>query len=198
MPLPEPFSGRPPAEVPLAHAPLVRVLSQIRFPTILAIADAATVAPFQERVRAAYPLTDKQVIQRVAVALTGSPAAVQSEGIWRFQDLEKHWRVSLAPSFLALETVAYTSRSDFLNRMTTLIGALEQTINPRVSQRIGLRYIDRIEGAAFDQVDELIKPEFLGPSRSVFAEAAQYIMTESVLSAAEGAISTHWGMLPLT
>jgi len=177
---------------------LVRVLAQIRFPTLLSIAEAATVAPFQERIRSAYPIAENQIIQRVVIALgTESPAVVQAERIWRFRDREKSWRVSLAPTFLALETDHYTHRREFLERMSWLIEALEQTLNPRVTQRLGLRYIDRIESNAIGELHELIKPDFLGPSRSVFGEATQYILTESVLNTAEGAsIAARWGMLP--
>ena len=37
--LPPPFSGRPPKEVPLKRPPLVRVLTQIKFPLLLSVAD---------------------------------------------------------------------------------------------------------------------------------------------------------------
>ncbi len=193
MPLPYPFSGSPPVEVPLPRAPLVRVLSQIRFPPIFGIAEGSVVAPFQELIRADYPIAEKQVIQRIT---PGSPISVESESIWRFQDREKNWRVSLAPTFLALEVSHYTSRHEFLQRMSAMIAALEQTLNPRVSQRVGLRYIDRLDADALEHIDEFISTDFLGPSR-VFREAAQHIVTETVFTTKEAAlIKARWGLLP--
>ena len=49
--LPQPMSGPSPAEVPLPQAPLVRVIAQVRFPTILSIRNPDQVAAFQETVR---------------------------------------------------------------------------------------------------------------------------------------------------
>jgi uncharacterized protein (TIGR04255 family) len=196
--LPPPFSGPPPEEVPLARAPLVRVLAQIRFPTVLAVTDPIAVAPFQERIRKMYPSGDKEVIQVLQLNPENPHQAVkvEAESIWRFQDREKHWRVSLAPTFLALETTHYTSRKDFLSRMKGLIEALEQTLNPQLTQRVGLRYIDRIEDDAIERVHQLIKPEFLG-SQARFGQAVRHILTESQLSTEEGAtLTARWALLP--
>jgi uncharacterized protein (TIGR04255 family) len=197
MPLPEPFSGQPPAEVPLVRAPLVRVLAQIRFPTINAVVDPAAVAPFQERIRATYPIGNKEVIQHLAFnAETAQAIKAEPESIWRFEDRDKQWRVSLSPNFLALETTRYTSRKDFLDRMTTLIAALEQTLNPQLTQRVGLRYIDRIEDDAIDRLHDLIKPEFLGAQR-LFSGAIRHALTDTQLNTDEGAVITaRWGSLP--
>ena len=42
-----PLVGSPPAEVPLTDPPLVRVIAQVRFPTILSVENAEFIAPFQ-------------------------------------------------------------------------------------------------------------------------------------------------------
>jgi uncharacterized protein (TIGR04255 family) len=196
--LPKPFSGRPPADIPLARAPLVRVLTQIRFPSILAMGDASIVAPFQDRIRANYPLNNKDLVHRIEIGMASpEPAAVKAETIWRFQNREGHWRVSLAPNFLALETTRYTSRGDLLGRMADLTEALEQTLNPQITQRIGLRYINRIESDAVKDVHKLIEPEILGPQESVFGKAAQHMVTETLLQTEEGALMrARWGILP--
>ena len=195
--LPVPFSGPPPKEVPLKAAPLVRVLAQIKFPTILAVAEPTAVAPFQERIRSAYPHADKETAQRLDVNLqTPQAVKVETESIWRFQDRDKQWRASLSPTFLALETTRYTSRDDFLGRMKVLTEALEQTLNPRVTTRVGLRYIDRIEGDAVSHIRDLIRPEVLG-SYALFAPAVRHILANADFDTEEGAsITTRWGMLP--
>jgi uncharacterized protein (TIGR04255 family) len=197
--LPRPFTGPPPTDVPLARAPLVRVLAQIRFPAILSIGDAVAVASFQDRIRTKYPLNNKDIVQRIEIGAAAplEPAAVKAETIWRFQSRDEHWRASLASNFLALDTSRYTSRHEFLGRMADLIEALEQTLNPQITQRIGLRYINRIENDAIKDVHKLIKPEILGPQQSEFGKAADHMMTESLLQTEEGAlIHARWGILP--
>ena len=48
--LPAPLGGSPPQEISLPRAPLVRVLTQVRFPGILKIEDKGMVASFQEKI----------------------------------------------------------------------------------------------------------------------------------------------------
>jgi uncharacterized protein (TIGR04255 family) len=196
--LPPPFSGRPPKEVPLERAPLARVIAQIRFPLLLAVTDPASVAPFQDQIRSAYPVADNEVIQHLVMApnSTQEPVKTTAESIWRFQDRENRWRASLSPHFLALETTRYTSRRDFLGRLTSLITALEKTLNPQISTRIGLRYIDRLEGDAVANIRDLIRREILG-SYGLFAPAVRYILANAEFNTEEGAtITARWGMLP--
>ena len=50
-----PFAGPEPQEVYLPEAPLVKVLCQIRFPTIASIDKKEFIAPFQEAIRHNYP-----------------------------------------------------------------------------------------------------------------------------------------------
>jgi uncharacterized protein (TIGR04255 family) len=193
-----PFSGPPPKEVPLKAAPLVRVLTQIKFPLLLAVTDAQSVAPFQDRIRGVYPIGDKETIQRLQVSTESpqQPLKTEAESIWRFQDLDKHWRVSLGATFLALETTHYTSRKDFIDRITFLAAALERTLNPQITTRVGLRYIDRIENDAVAKIGDLIRPEVLG-SYSLFAPAVRHILSYAEFRTEESAtLTARWGMLP--
>ncbi len=197
MTLPTPFSGPPPTEVPLTHAPLVRVLAQIKFPPIFNIAKPDTIAPFQELIRASYPLTQGNLLHTIQIAGPDNQPIVENIHIWRFEDKHHHWRASLAPDFLALETTRYTSRTEFLSRLATLIEALQTTLNPQITQRIGLRYIDRMQGEALNSISTLIKPEFLGPSESDYQSAAVHILTQALFNTEEGAqINARWGKLP--
>jgi uncharacterized protein (TIGR04255 family) len=191
----DPFRGPPPKEVPLPRAPLARVLTQLRFPPIWAIADPATIVPFQEQIRGAYPLSDREVVQRIDLG-SESQAAVRPEAVWRFQDRDKAWRVSLGPAFLALETLKYTSRQDFLARADSLIEALSKTINPQLVTRVGLRYLDRLDATALERISDLVRPEVIG-SYSLFKAAIRHILANAEFATAEGAtINARWGMLP--
>lgn len=195
-PLPEPFSGPPPKEVPLPRAPLIRVLAQIAFPPIYAIQEPPTIAPFQERIRSIYPLVEKNLVQHLDLT-DSTPTGVRRDTIWRFFDADRHWRVSLAPAFLALEAGRYTSRRDFVDRLSLLLTALAETLNPQIVLRVGLRYVDRIQDGDFDKLANLVKPDFLAPFRTPFAHAAEHVLTEALLRTAENAtIMARWGTLP--
>ena len=56
--------------------------------------------------------------------------------------------MSLSPDFLAPETTAYTSLTDFVGRLKDVVTALEQHIGPTLVDRLGIRFIDRVSGPA--------------------------------------------------
>src|SRR5689334_14287582 len=113
-----PLSDSAPSEVPLARAPLANVLWAVNFPAILKIVDAtgSGVAGFQEAIRQDYPILKQEVEHAFAFQLDDkgsfAPQAV-SNTVWRFLDAKEKWRVTLGRDSLALETLAYTSRTDF-------------------------------------------------------------------------------------
>src|SRR5688572_5094174 len=108
-----PLSASSPKEVPLPNAPLVRVIAQVRFPLVVAIEQREFMAPFQEAIRARYPVLRQEQMQGVLLGPPGV-AAQTPQVAWRFMDETHDWRISLAPDFLALETRAYTNRADFI------------------------------------------------------------------------------------
>ena len=105
-----PLTDPTPTEVPLKNAPLVRVVAQVRFPLITAIGDQQFIAPFQEALRKIYPVLRPERIQGVIFGPEGA-IPTQEEQVWRFFDVEDHWRISLAPDFVAVETTKYQSET---------------------------------------------------------------------------------------
>jgi uncharacterized protein (TIGR04255 family) len=197
MTLPSPFGGPPPPEVQLPRSPLVRVLAQVRFPAILNIAKADFVAPFQNIVRAEYPALRSEVLHSIQLAAPDNQPAVDAVQIWRFEDKDHNWRISLARDFVALETTRYTSRTEFLSRMNSIIEALQTTLDPQLTQRVGLRYIDRLQGEAMDALRNLIKPQFLMPNEFDYESVAIHILTQALFNSDEGAkINARWGHVP--
>jgi uncharacterized protein (TIGR04255 family) len=191
-----PFKGPPPAEVPLPRAPLVRVIAQIRFPKVLAIGSGPAVAPFQERIRAAYPTLQEDKIQNVQVNL-GGQTEVRVEPLWRFMDKSGAWRVSLSSEFLAIETKSYTSRSDFIARFTEVVQALATTLDPKIAIRIGVRYVSRAVAPEYDRLSDLIERPVLGlASYNAFLATQRVLLTEGVFGADEGECRMRFGFLP--
>ena len=46
----------------------------------------------------------------------------------------------------------YTSRSDFLVRLREILAALDEHVEPKLIDRLGIRYIDWIVGQAVDDI----------------------------------------------
>lgn len=154
-------------EVPLPNAPLVRVIAQVRFPTIVSIEDAKFIASFQESLRHEYPIlkTEKSLIIDLL-----NVENKRETNIWRFFDKEEKWRMTLSPEFLALESFDYKNRDDFFGRFETALNFLDQHIKPDSCERIGVRYIDQVKGTQFKEIGKLVRPEVLDIYASDFAK----------------------------
>lgn len=191
----DPLVAPLPAEVPLKDAPLVRVLAQLRFPEVLSVEQRDFVAPFQEAIRATYPVLRQEQIQGILLGPGGvTPAKPQIA--WRFGDTEGHWRVSLTPGFLALETTKYVSRSDFLDRLKVVVQALDEHIEPAQVDRLGVRYVDRVTGADVDDIVRLVRPEVRGVIGTSAAAHAVHALSESVFEVDGARVLARWGLLP--
>lgn len=200
---PTPLATGIPAEVPLPEAPLVRVIAQIRFPPILSIRKEDSVADFQEALRTDYPHLQRNEVRNIDIR-PGQDPSVSEAVIWRLADRQEPatWRVSLGVDFVALETWRYSSRQDFLGRLRTVLASVEARFRPAEAQRVGLRYIDRLEGEAVDRIGDLVQGNILGilqPGIGQFEplrEATVHSMTQVQLQAEEGMIQGRWGNMP--
>lgn len=191
----DPIVATAPKEIPLEHAPLERVIAQIRFPEILSIEQRDFVAPFQEALRATYPVLRQEHTQAVVFGQAGvGPSRPQVA--WRFSDTSGDFRVSLTPEFVALETTRYASRSDFLGRLREVAEALAEHFEPAQIDRLGVRYVDRITGAAVDEIAALVRPEVRGIAGTSAATHATHALSESMFDLEDARILARWGQLP--
>ena len=191
-----PLKGKPPKEVPLKNAPLIRVIAQVRFPVIAATQKDEFIAPFQEAIRPHYPILRPERIRNLILGPEG-----QSEGppavVWRFSDMTAGWRVSLGRDFLAIETTSYESREDFFARFRFVAEALEKHVNPRVMDRLGVRYIDRVVGKEVEKIASMLRPEICGVASTVLRGDASQVLREALFSTPEGAsLRARWGLIP--
>lgn len=191
----DPFSGPFSKEVPLTRAPLVSVLSQIRFVDILKIDDENFIADFQEVLRDDYPDFKREHTSSILIGPSG-PQKVEQGQVWRFANLEQTWRISLEHNFVALETTKYESRSDFMERLERVIKAVADCFRPAFARRIGIRYVDRIEGPEFNRVNELVRDEMVGIARPYLHDNIAQSMSHAIFNAKEGKLNARWGIVP--
>ena len=192
-----PFSSAPPSEVALSRAPLARVVAQIRFPAVLSVGDQGFVASFQEQIRSAYPILRTEQTQGFAITPMGL-APTKPEVTWRFVESTENWTVSLAPTFLSLETKRYTSREDFIRRLRALTEALQAKIDPKFTDRIGVRYVNRLSGEDLKRLTNFVRPEVLGLLSEPSGEHGEVVhhVSEMLADTAGTKLAARWGVLP--
>lgn len=139
--LPEPSTEK------LEHSPLELVVCQVRHERNLAVADAKRALEVHGGLGGKYPVLDEAA--GIALNIMGGPAGVsttsdQQRG-WNFRSADGAWTVVLMPEFFALETRAYTDWADFSSRLDELVRLVESVLEPSVEQRLGLRFINRVD-----------------------------------------------------
>ncbi len=147
------------------RSPLVLAICQVRFTRVLGVAETAFVAPFQRAIQSTYPIVNQtqEISLEVEAAVAGQRVQQEARSNrWEFQDREDNWKIVLAEESLAIETRAYDSFSDFLQRLRDALTALVDHVGPSIGTRIGLRYINEIRLDENEPVDVLNR-ELLGP-----------------------------------
>lgn len=180
--LTSPFGDATLHEIPLPNAPLVRVIAQVKFAEIASVTRREFIGPFQEAIRDDYPILRAE---RGVTLTIGPDGVAQTEGeqIWRFHSGDELWRVSLAPTFLAIETDAYVSRSDFFDRLREVVEATAAHLKPAFWERLGVRYIDRVEDPdALNQLKSLVRPEVLGLAGTDLQDELQALISQAQFS----------------
>lgn len=150
--------------------PLVEVICQLRFPTILTIG-AKDPVEFQEAIRADYPRYAAKA-EHPAPKLTGmgtaNPTVQQQPPITNYNLVsgDGQWKINLTNTFIALSTVRYSQWEDFAARLDKVLAQFIPIYKPAYFERVGLRYVNAFSRKAVGMEgllwDDLIQPALLG------------------------------------
>lgn len=191
-----PFEGLPPKDILLTKPPLVRVLTQIRFPIIASIENQSFIAPFQEAIRKDFP--DVRADQSSALIVGPSGLSLQPQTIWRFSTFDKRAIVSLGSSFVSLEVVQYQGKDFFLKILEPVLEKVEAVFKPARAERIGLRYVNRFIGEDLANLRDYVQAEVLGIISSGVGRSIKHSVTETVIDVDNSrsiSILARWGLL---
>jgi uncharacterized protein (TIGR04255 family) len=190
-----PFGADPVETIALDEPPLVRVLAQVRFSPVLRVADEAFVGAFQQALAPDYPLTSADTEFQITLPVSPEAPPTHAETrLWRFSSEDGMSRVTLATSFVALETARYLGHEDFLARLRTVLSAVEEHVGARRVVRTGVRYVQRLSGDDLERLGEYIRPEVLGVSQvdpGVDTSLTQARHLEEGVT-----LHARWGLLP--
>lgn len=193
--------GEPVAEIPLPSAPLVAVVAQIRFPPIVSIAREDFIGAFQERIRENYPVLRKERQVNVILTPDGASSGDGNGTVWRFLDrpVDPGWTVSLASSFVALDTSEYRNRFGFLERLREILEALSATIRPATHDRVGIRYVDRVLlDEIYGDLSDLVRREVVGVATVAPGGGADlsYSLSDTEFRLGDATLHGRWGRVP--
>jgi uncharacterized protein (TIGR04255 family) len=150
----------PSPRVLYSEAPLVQVVCQLRFPTLLRVEGQLPI-DFQERLRGIYPLFERG--QSPFAAQFPGPLPPQianffgsqmSGANYQFSTVDKAYTLYLTPDSMTLTAspYAYKRWEDFRGFFFPALDALNEIYQPSFYSRIGLRYINGIERERLESV----------------------------------------------
>ena len=163
------FSGR------LSKAPVVYALCQIRFSPILKMSEM--VADIQEKLRDSYEGFEEERLTGIHVPSQGQPT-VQGDVRWRFESSDKRSGYILQNGSLVYHTTAYRDFDQFVPEVLHGFDVVANIAKVQRVQRIGLRYVDLIQGDDTHGVEQFLHPQLRGfgaELEGVSEQLSQYV-----------------------
>lgn len=164
-----PSTTRPLEALHLKRSPLVLALCQIRFSTILAM--ESYVPDIQERLRSSYPGFREASSQEILVRPDEGSIASRRSTRWLFQGGDGREAVVLSPDFLVLQTATYKTFDEFGERLADVLRVVQSIAEIGFSERVGLRFIDRIVPRDGEQLSSYVHAGLTGLPAEFLQEA---------------------------
>jgi len=193
----DPFRSDAP-EIALPEAPLAKVLAQLRYPRPLDFNEVTSITPAGRSLASHYPVGRETKATAVVITPAGLSQEPTSETNWIFEDVNANWKVTLASQFVTLETTNYSSRDDFTARFTEIVHIISESLRPPVYDRLGIRYINRLEGEdTVQDLPRLVRPVALAglavPHEDV---QIQHSLCDTIFIDGNAHLQVRWGWLP--
>jgi len=140
---------------------LRQAVCELRFPTLMELADPKPPVPLVTALRKEYP--HLELANEVTLGIGGGSTGSNNTHIFRSTKLT--WTVSLKQSSLTIETTAYTDYAHLKGRVLRVVEAASKIIDSDYFTRVGLRYINVIDDGS-DPTDGWVNPVLVEPIRS--------------------------------
>jgi uncharacterized protein (TIGR04255 family) len=194
-----PFTGDAEKKIRLKDAPLVLVLCQIRWPELNHLqGDLSEIAQGFGSTLDGYPVISN--LHEMAYTITPEGVTQQpGEKIFQWHSIDGVWHISLSRRFAALYCTTYTSFPDFLERLKSVLEALESQVKVPLIERVGVRYVNRVtDSRLLENLEGYVRPEVLGYSGltgvsgevrlASSANQARYLVDDAALQVRSGLV----------
>lgn len=149
------YSGR------LVNPPIVYAICQIRFPTVGAI-DEGRAGAIHSALREQYPHRISQNIVELPMMSAGATPTPTLRQAWFLYDRRKSSGYVIEPSNFAYRTTAYVDFEHFVAETLRGLGQTIEVLGPALIDRVGLRFVDLIEGSSAASLERFLEPPLLG------------------------------------
>lgn len=145
--------------------PLVEVIFQLRFPTILAL-NTQDPIDFHNRIRSSFPYYSYSTQEVKETRPDGQTRVLRAVRNHQFTAKDKMTKINIESTFIAISSHSYSTWEEFRVVISEIISIFDEYYKPAFYTRVGLRYIDVIERSKWGLQDkkwsELINANVLG------------------------------------
>jgi len=150
---------------PLKNPPVYFTVAQVRFNAILTLADylPAVQEAFRKK---GFPdfATQKQVVLQIGTQ-NGQPAPIPGiQERFSFSNAEKTHSFLLESDKLTFQSTQYGHFESFSAAIIDGLALVHGAVHLDFTDRVGLRYLDRVTPTATDRLEQYLAPEVLGLS----------------------------------
>lgn len=177
-----PFTGDSERRVEMTRAPLALVLVQVRWPEHghLAADFKKLALAFGENLDD-FPLFQEVVEQGIQITPEGVQP-IQGDASYQWRSVDDIWVVHLTKTFMSLYCAPHDDYrySELAERLDRLVGLLESVLRIRLTDRIGVRYVNRLsEPDVMKELPTIFDTRVLGMSGLTGQAAVQLVSTLS-------------------
>ena len=167
---------------------LKQAVFEVRFPTLFELAERKPPQAFVSALRKDYP--HLELNNEFTLGINAQSGA---DNVHILRSSKLQWVVSLKQSSLSLETSKYTSYKELRERAEKLIDAANKVIDSDFFTRIGLRFVNVIETAPNDVLEDWVNPLLVGPivSGKIFSGVNELAGRIQVLADDGGCLLQH-------
>ncbi|MEP9362941.1 TIGR04255 family protein [Nocardioides sp. CN2-186] len=191
----------------LAAPPLIVTLAQVRFEeryenTLPAVATALREPMAALDLTVVAQVHQQQILVTSESDNTPEASSQRAAAGWQFKSRDDSTVVTVMTDQATLETRNYAGWDVFAQTWHAVVAALQSTIGPQLTTRLGLRYVNRVQPrdvhtAAEWRDHDLVDPAFLGPAAG--SPLSEHITTaegRATMSFADGVDAlVHHGVL---
>jgi uncharacterized protein (TIGR04255 family) len=185
------------------HTPLIEVVGQLRFPTILKINDRPP-SEFQDKIRFDYPIFQQSqelnFPPEIVALVPQIGSLIPQYTNYNFLSENSKWQLSLNQDNLTLSTVEYKRYEEFKEKLIEAVNFFEELYNPPFYIRLGLRYKDLILRSKLKINDrpwsQLISPQVASELHSSeLSSSIRYLVKNLVIELEKGQVNFNHGLV---
>ena len=154
------------------NSPLIEVILQVKFPTILSI-NSKEPAEFQELIRQEFPIyqvameNEQEIaLQQLNDGIIPSVVKTQQQKNYMFISRDGQCKINLTSGFISISTLDYSSWEDLIKRFSDPLKCFIDIYKPAFFERVGIRYVDAYSrkklGIEDKKWSDLIQENLLG------------------------------------